>query len=103
MWQMYGVSRFAILIHQNTQAFHMFMMALLQMARFVPRLLGFKRKPKQVHPPGLQNPHSGQNYIEGPKAAPSGPWDNVWGHSSSIFSTDLFSVTVLQIELCELN
>ncbi|KAG9154378.1 hypothetical protein Leryth_000811 [Lithospermum erythrorhizon] len=88
--------RFAMLIDQNTQAFHMFMTALLQLfdrsgllygeiARFVLRLLGVKRKPKKVHPPGLpglpgpQNPHAGQNFLEGPKAAPSGGWDNVWG------------------------
>ncbi|XP_047976601.1 peroxisomal membrane protein 13-like [Salvia hispanica] len=88
--------RVAILIDQNTQAFHMFMSALLQLfdrsgmlygelARFVLRILGVRTKPKRVHPPGaegLPGPHNmpgNQNYIEGPKAAPSGGWDNVWG------------------------
>ncbi|KAG8371624.1 hypothetical protein BUALT_Bualt13G0107600 [Buddleja alternifolia] len=90
--------RVAMLIDQNTQAFHMFMSALLQLldrsgmlygelARFVLRLLGIKTKPKKVHPPGMEGlpgPHNApgsQNYIEGPpKAAPSGAWDNVWGN-----------------------
>ncbi|KAI3461766.1 hypothetical protein Pfo_018429 [Paulownia fortunei] len=88
--------RIAILIDQNTQAFHMFMTALLQLfdrsgmlygelARFVLRLLGIRSKQKKVHPPGVEGlpgPHNtpgSQNYIEGPKAAPSGPWDSVWG------------------------
>ncbi|KAI6694365.1 hypothetical protein NL676_022075 [Syzygium grande] len=76
--------RISILIDQNTQAFHMFMSALLQLfdrsgllygelARFVLRILGIKTKPQKVHPPGhngmpgLPNapPH---NAIEGPKA-----------------------------------
>ncbi|CAL5386163.1 unnamed protein product [Camellia sinensis] len=89
--------RIAILIDQNTQAFHMFITALLQLfdrsgllygelARFVLRLLGIRTKPKKVQPSGPDlslgphNPHGGQNYIEGPKAGPSGgPWDSVWG------------------------
>ncbi|XP_041998738.1 peroxisomal membrane protein 13-like isoform X2 [Salvia splendens] len=88
--------RVAILIDQNTQAFHMFMSALLQLfdrsgmlygelARFVLRMLGVRTKSKRVHPPGaesLPGPHNmpgNQNYIEGPKAAPSGGWDSVWG------------------------
>ncbi|XP_059626320.1 peroxisomal membrane protein 13 [Cornus florida] len=89
--------RIAILIDQNTQAFHMFMSALLQLfdrsgllygelARFVLRVLGVKTKPKRVHhplgPDGLprpQVPHGNQNYVEGPKVAPSGAWDGVWG------------------------
>ncbi|KAA8543599.1 hypothetical protein F0562_021655 [Nyssa sinensis] len=91
--------RIAILIDQNTQAFHMFMSALLQLfdrsgllygelARFVLRLLGIKTKPKKVNPPGPDglpgphNPHGSQNYIEGPKAAPSGGWDSVWGNNA---------------------
>ncbi|KAE9463671.1 hypothetical protein C3L33_04414, partial [Rhododendron williamsianum] len=91
--------RVAILIDQNTQAFHMFITALLQLldrsgllygelARFVLRLLGIRTKPKRVQPPGSDlpagphNPHGGQNYIEGPKAAPSGAWDGVWGDNA---------------------
>ncbi|XP_059659952.1 peroxisomal membrane protein 13-like [Cornus florida] len=91
--------RIAILIDQNTQAFHLFMTALLQLfdrsgllygelARFVFRLLGIKKKPNKIHPPGPNglpgphNPHGGQNFIEGPKAAPSGAWDNVWGDNA---------------------
>ncbi|KAG8642074.1 hypothetical protein MANES_12G057905v8, partial [Manihot esculenta] len=92
--------RISILIDQNTQAFHMFMTALLQLfdrtgllygelARFVLRLLGIKTKPRKVEGPGPNglpaplNPHGNQNYIEGPKGAPSGGWDNVWGDGSS--------------------
>lgn len=90
--------RIAILIDQNTQAFHMFMSALLQLfdrsgllygelARFVLRLLGIRTKQRKVGPPGpngqpLPGPHNSSgniNYIEAPKAAPSGSWDNVWG------------------------
>ncbi|CAN8269975.1 unnamed protein product [Cochlearia groenlandica] len=94
--------RVAMLIDQNTQAFHMFMSALLQLfdrggmlygelARFVLRLLGVKTKPRQMQqqpqgPNGLplpHQPHGNQNFIEGPKAAASGGgggWDNVWGN-----------------------
>ncbi|KAJ4956639.1 hypothetical protein NE237_013422 [Protea cynaroides] len=92
--------RISVLIDQNTQAFHFFMSALLQLfdrsgmlygelARFVLRLLGIRTKPKKVHPPGSQglpgphNPHGGQNYIEGPKSAPTGSWDNVWMDDAS--------------------
>ncbi|KAL6555500.1 Peroxisomal membrane protein PAS20 [Orobanche hederae] len=89
--------RIAILIDQNTQAFHMFMTALLQLfdrsgmlygelARFVLRILGVRTKPKKVHPPdgaeGLPGSHhvtGTQNSVEGPKAVPSGGWDSVWG------------------------
>ncbi|KAF8393767.1 hypothetical protein HHK36_019965 [Tetracentron sinense] len=87
--------RISMLIDQNTQAFHMFMSALLQLfdrsgmlygelARFALRLLGIRMKPRKVHPPGPDglpgphNPHGVQNCIEGPKAAPSGSWDSVW-------------------------
>ncbi|XP_039005668.1 peroxisomal membrane protein 13-like isoform X2 [Hibiscus syriacus] len=90
--------RISILMDQNTQAFHMFMTALLQLfdrggllygelARFVLRLLGIKTKPRKLNqagPPGFpgpHNPHGNQNFIEGPKAAPSGAWDNVWGEN----------------------
>ncbi|XP_027107380.2 peroxisomal membrane protein 13 isoform X1 [Coffea arabica] len=92
--------RVAILIDQNTQAFHMFVTALLQLfdrsgllygelARFVLRILGIRTKPKKGQPPGphgLQgphNPHGNQNYIEGPKAPPSGGWDNLWGDNAN--------------------
>lgn len=91
--------RISILIDQNTQAFHMFMTALLQLfdrsgllygelARFVLRLLGIRTKPKKVNQPGpnghlLPGPHNSfgnENHIDGAKAAPSGSWDNVWGN-----------------------
>ncbi|KAI3889037.1 hypothetical protein MKX03_012470 [Papaver bracteatum] len=94
--------RISILIDQNTQAFHLFMSALLQLfdrsgvlygelARFVLRVLGIRTKPRKVHPPGpdglpVPGPYNhgnggGQHYIEGPKAAPNGGnWDNVWGN-----------------------
>lgn len=92
--------RISILIDQNTQAFHMFMTALLQLfdrsgllygelARFVLRILGIRTKPKKVQqlgPDGLPllGPQNHQNYIEGPKAAaPTGTWDNVWGNDAS--------------------
>lgn len=62
-----------------------------ELARFVLRLLGIKTKHKKVNPPGphghpLPGPHNSSgnmNYIEGPKAAPSGSWDNVWGNEAS--------------------
>ncbi|KAL0912050.1 hypothetical protein M5K25_017993 [Dendrobium thyrsiflorum] len=86
--------RISILIDQNTQAFHMFMSALLQLfdrsgmlygelARFVLRLLGIRTKPKKLPQPGLgqlpgtQGPE--QRFLEGPKAAPGHSWDTVWG------------------------
>ncbi|CAF1936261.1 unnamed protein product [Brassica napus] len=98
--------RVAMLIDQNTQAFHMFMSALLQLfdrggmlygelARFVLRMLGVRTKPRKMQqqqqqpqgPNGLSlphQPHGNHNYIEGPKtAAPGGGgggWDNVWGN-----------------------
>lgn len=52
------------------------------------RLLGVKTKPNKVHPPGPgalpgpHHPHGNQNFIEGPKAAPSAGWDNVWGDNA---------------------
>ncbi|XP_052177340.1 peroxisomal membrane protein 13-like [Diospyros lotus] len=81
--------RIAVLIDQNTQAFHMFITALLQLldrsgllygelARFVFRLLGIRTKPKAGHPPGSRNLQGAENSIEGPKAAPTGAWDGVW-------------------------
>ncbi|KAJ9169878.1 hypothetical protein P3X46_018026 [Hevea brasiliensis] len=94
------LGRISILIDQSTQAFHMFMTALLQLfdrtgllygelARFVLRLLGIKTKPRKVQGPGPDalptphNPHGNHNYIEGPKGGPSGAWDNVWGDTAS--------------------
>ncbi|KAJ6834781.1 peroxisomal membrane protein 13 [Iris pallida] len=86
--------RISILIDQNTQAFHMFMSALLQLfdrsgmlygelARFVLRLLGIRTKPRKQqqlgHPGELPGPEGqAQHYTEGSKA-PSGAWDSVWG------------------------
>ncbi|KAJ7980664.1 peroxisomal membrane protein 13 [Quillaja saponaria] len=94
--------RISILVDQNTQAFHMFMTALLQLfdrsgvlygelARFVLRLLGIKTKARKVQHmgpngfplPGNSNSHVNQNYIEAPKSAPSGSWDNVWENDTS--------------------
>lgn len=86
--------RISILIDQNTQAFHMFMSALLQLfdrsgmlygelARFVLRLLGIRTKPKQLPQagpgqlPGTQGPEQ-QLFLEGPKAS-GNSWDSVWG------------------------
>ncbi|KAK4782113.1 hypothetical protein SAY86_016215 [Trapa natans] len=93
--------RVAMLIDQNTQAFHMFISALLQLfdrsgmlygelARFVFGILGIRTKAKKFHPPqghnglpGAPMPQSRQNCIEGPKAAPNGAWDGVWGENST--------------------
>ncbi|XP_068656064.1 peroxisomal membrane protein 13 [Aristolochia californica] len=86
--------RISILIDQNTQAFHMFMSALLQLfdrsgmlygelARFVLRVLGVKtRTGKSQQPiPGAPHgyPEQEQKLKEGPKAG----WDNVWGEGGS--------------------
>ncbi|XP_074556163.1 peroxisomal membrane protein 13-like isoform X2 [Curcuma longa] len=82
--------RISILIDQNTQAFHLFMTALLQLfdrsgmlygelARFVLRILGIRTKPRkqqQLGPPGEFPAAAGQHFAEGPKA--SGSWDSVW-------------------------
>ncbi|KAL8139651.1 hypothetical protein V2J09_005672 [Rumex salicifolius] len=85
--------RISILIDQNTQAVHLFMSALLQLfdrggllygelARFAMRLLGLKTKPRKLQPPqgpnGLPGPQ--MQALEGPKPAPAGGWDNVWGN-----------------------
>ncbi|KAI4329931.1 hypothetical protein MLD38_028257 [Melastoma candidum] len=90
--------RIAMLIDQNTQAFHMFMSALLQLfdrsgmlygelARFVLRILGIRTKPRKVAPPGENGlpgaPMPHQNLIDGPKPGPTGGWDNVWGGGAS--------------------
>ncbi|KAG6537901.1 hypothetical protein ZIOFF_003004 [Zingiber officinale] len=81
--------RISILIDQNTQAFHLFMTALLQLfdrsgmlygelARFVLRILGIRTKPKNQQQPGPGEfpVPAGQNFLDGPKA--SGTWDGVW-------------------------
>ncbi|XP_020096613.1 peroxisomal membrane protein 13-like isoform X1 [Ananas comosus] len=94
---MHGVvnffGRIAMLIDQNTQAFHMFMSALLQLfdrsgllygelARFVLRILGVKTKPGKAHVPGPGEVPAfvgqGGRFIEAPKDN-GGSWDNVWG------------------------
>uniref|UniRef100_A0ACD6A8J9 Uncharacterized protein n=2 Tax=Avena sativa TaxID=4498 RepID=A0ACD6A8J9_AVESA len=92
---MHGIVNFsgrvAFLISQNTQAFHMFITALLQLcaksgmlygelARFTLRLLGIKTKPKKgriqgAEAPSLKGP--GQQFAEAPKAS-SNSWENVW-------------------------
>ncbi|CAH8356415.1 unnamed protein product [Eruca vesicaria subsp. sativa] len=88
--------RVAMLIDQNTQAFHMLLSALLQLcdrggmlygelARFVLRLLGVKAKPRKMQQQQQQplGPNGNQNCVEGTKAAgPSGGdgWDNVWSN-----------------------
>ncbi|KAJ0014598.1 hypothetical protein Pint_19593 [Pistacia integerrima] len=117
--------RISILIYENTEAFNMFMTAILQLAissshsygsfysidfvltglvlfdrtgslygelaRFVLRILGIKRKQRKVCPPGpnglpLPGPndmHANQRFIKGPKAAPGESWDSVWGKDPS--------------------
>ncbi|XP_031266489.1 peroxisomal membrane protein 13-like [Pistacia vera] len=94
--------RISILIYENTEAFNMFMTALLQLfdrtgslygelARFVLRILGIKRKQRKVCPPGpnglpLPGPndmHANPSFIKGPKAAPGESWDSVWGKDPS--------------------
>ncbi|XP_038987899.1 peroxisomal membrane protein 13-like isoform X2 [Phoenix dactylifera] len=97
--------RITILIVQNTQAFHMFMSALLQLfdrsgllygelARFVLRLLGIKTRPRkhpQLVPGASAGPDgNGQQYVEGPKAA-TGSWDNAWGGDVKKASCDAVS------------
>ncbi|XP_057546458.1 peroxisomal membrane protein 13-like [Amaranthus tricolor] len=93
--------RISFLVDQNTQSVHLFMSALLQLfdrggmlyaelARFVFRILGIRRKSRMIGPmgpnglplpaPDMQNE---QKFIEGPKAAPAGAWDNVWGNDAS--------------------
>lgn len=64
-----------------------------ELARFVFRILGIRTKRKQVHPPpghnglpgapGAPMPQGSQNYIEAPKAAPSGAWDGLWGDNAN--------------------
>lgn len=60
-----------------------------ELARFVLRILGVKTKPKKLNPPGMdglpgpQNGPGNQNFIQGPKSAPAGGWDNVWGDNGN--------------------
>jgi len=95
---MHGVVNFcgrvSFLVSQNTQAFHMFITALLQLcdrtgmlygelARFVLRLLGIKTKPKKggVKGSGAASLEgTGQQFVEAPKAA-SNSWDSVWNEN----------------------
>ncbi|TVU44724.1 hypothetical protein EJB05_04176 [Eragrostis curvula] len=92
---MHGVVNFcgrvSFLISQNTQAFHMFITAFLQLcdrggmlygelARFVLRLLGIKTKPKKgaiQHAGSSSLEGHGQQFADAPKANNSS-WDNVW-------------------------
>lgn len=51
-----------------------------ELARFVLRLLGIRRKPKKVSFQGPEAPAfegPGQQFVEAPKA---NNWDNVWGN-----------------------
>lgn len=95
--------RISMLVDQNTQAVHFFMSALLQLfdrggllygelARFVFKILGLRRKSRRISPVGpnglpLPGPEAqnDQRLLEGPKAAPqpAGSWDNVWGNEPS--------------------
>ncbi|CAL1381865.1 unnamed protein product [Linum trigynum] len=83
--------RIAMLIDQNTQAFHMFMSALLQLfdrsgmlygelARFALRMLGVKT-PKKVEGAAAEGQQR-QQQVQASKAAEGG-WDNVWGAKNS--------------------
>jgi len=61
-----------------------------ELARFVLRILG-RRKSRKILPPGpnglpLPGPdmqQTDQRLLAGPKAAPSGSWDNVWGNDAT--------------------
>ncbi|KAK9672192.1 hypothetical protein RND81_12G083400 [Saponaria officinalis] len=93
--------RISFLVDQNTQAVHLFMSALLQLfdrggmlygelARFVLRILGVRRRPRKIMPTGpnglpLPGPdtQTDQRFIDGPKGAPAGSWDNVWGNDAN--------------------
>uniref|UniRef100_A0A453BMS9 Uncharacterized protein n=1 Tax=Aegilops tauschii subsp. strangulata TaxID=200361 RepID=A0A453BMS9_AEGTS len=85
--------RVAFLVEQNTQAFYLFITAMLQLfdrsgmlygelARFVLRLLGVRTKSKKGRVQGAEAPAfegPGQQLFEAPKAA-NNSWDNVWGN-----------------------
>lgn len=51
-----------------------------ELARFVFRILGVRTKPNKIQPPGPHGQHGQQ--IEGPKSAPAGGWDGVWGNNA---------------------
>ncbi|KAH9299963.1 hypothetical protein KI387_011546, partial [Taxus chinensis] len=85
--------RIATLVDENTQAFHIFINAFLQLfdrsgllygeiARFVLRLLGVRTKPRGMPRPGqraIAGQETPENYhVEESKTA-SGAWENVWG------------------------
>lgn len=76
-------------LHLRMQLFDRSGMLYGELARFVLRLLGIKTKPRKLNQqtpnglPGPHNLHGNQNYIEGPKPAPGGAWDNVWGENGS--------------------
>jgi len=93
---MHGVvnffGRISFLVEQNTQASYFFMTAMLQLfdrsgmlygelARFVLRLLGVRRKPKKggsiQGPEALAFEGPSRQSIEAPK---TNNWDNVWGN-----------------------
>ncbi|KAH9624442.1 hypothetical protein KSS87_017234 [Heliosperma pusillum] len=87
--------RISFLVDQNTQAVHFFMTALLQLfnhggmlygelAGFVFRILGARRRSRKINPSdpnGLPlagpNTQMDQRFIDAPKSAPTGSWDNV--------------------------
>ena len=93
---MHGVVNFfgrvAFLVEQNTQAFYLFITAMLQLfdrsgmlygelARFVMRLLGIRTKSKKGRVQGAEAPAfegHGQQFMAAPKANNS--WDSVWGN-----------------------
>ncbi|KAL9233173.1 hypothetical protein vseg_008203 [Gypsophila vaccaria] len=93
--------RISFLVDQNTQAVHLFMSALLQLfdrggmlygelARFVLRILGVRRRPRKLPPTGpnglpLPGPDTQMDhrFIDGPKGASTGSWDNVWGNDAN--------------------
>ncbi|KAF8769104.1 hypothetical protein HU200_006919 [Digitaria exilis] len=78
---MHGVVNFcgrvSFLVSQNTQAFHMFISALLQICF---ALLGIKTKPKKGSVKGSGAPPlegTSQQFVEAPKAT-NNSWDSVW-------------------------
>eukprot|EP01018_Ginkgo_biloba_P007356 Gb_34422 [translate_table: standard] len=94
--QMHGVvtffGRISILVDQNTQAFHFFITALLQLfdrtgvlygelARFVLRLLGIRTKKKGMlkpRPGAIAGQAMPENYYSDEPKDAAGAWDNVW-------------------------
>ena len=77
-------------LHSLMQLFDRGGVLYAELARFVFRILGIRRKSRKigpVGPNGLPLPASDmqndQKLIEGPKAGPAGGWDNVWGNDAS--------------------